>query len=173
MLAMIHLVAILVSSFLLPMLNPLAQTQPEQNHPGKDQMMTKHASGAFDVKVTPQKPDNPDAEHAGLSRMSLNKQFHGDLDAESTGEMLSVISEVKGFAAYVALERVKGTLGGRSGGFVLQHRATMNRGEPQLSITVVPDSGTGALTGLTGTMNIRIENGKHFYDFDYTLPANP
>ena len=133
--------------------------------------MTNHASGPFDVKVIPQKPDNKEAESANLGRMSLDKQFHGDLEAVSKGEMLSAMSEVKGSAGYVAMERVTGTLHGRKGSFVLQHTGTMTRGTPQLSVTVVPDSGTGELTGLSGSMNIKIEEGKHFYEFDYTLPA--
>jgi len=132
--------------------------------------MTKHASGTFEVKVNPQKPDNPEAEAANLGRMSLDKKFSGDLEATSKGEMLAAMSEVKGSAGYVAMERVSGTLGGRSGTFVLQHRGTMTRGVPQLSVTVVPDSGTGDLAGLSGSMTIKIEDGKHFYDFEYELP---
>lgn len=132
--------------------------------------MTKHASGTFDVKVTPQKPDNPEAEAANLGRMSLDKKFHGDLEATSKGEMLSAMSEVKGSAGYVAMERVSGTLGGRNGTFVLQHGGTMTRGVPQLSVKVVPDSGTGDLVGLAGSMTIKIEEGKHFYEFEYQLP---
>jgi Protein of unknown function (DUF3224) len=126
--------------------------------------------GLFEVKVLPQKPDNPCAEAAQLGRMSLDKQFHGALEASSNGEMLSVMTETKGSAGYVAIERVTGTLEGRTGSFVLQHNATMNRGVPNLKIIVVPDSGTGDLTGIRGTMDIRIEaGGKHFYDFDYEL----
>jgi hypothetical protein len=128
--------------------------------------VTTHASGAFDVKLTPQSMvDSQD----GLARMSIDKQFRGELEATSKGEMLSAGTNVTGSAGYVAIERVTGTLAGKRGTFVLQHNATMNRGAPQLSITVVPDSGTDQLTGLSGTMGIRIESGKHFYDFDYTL----
>ena len=133
--------------------------------------MATHISGEFDVKVTPQKPDNKEAEAAGLSRMSLDKQFHGPLAATSKGEMLSYMTEVKGSGVYVAIERVTGTLGGRSGSFVVHHRGVMTRGEPHLSVTVTPDSGTGDLAGLTGEMQIKIENGKHFYELDYTLPG--
>lgn len=128
-----------------------------------------HATGSFDVKLAPQKPDNPQAEAAALGRMSLDKQFHGDLEATSQGEMLSVLDKDKGSGGYVALERVNGKLQGRTGSFVLQHNATMTRGTPQLNIIVVPDSGTGELTGLTGSMTIRIEGGKHFYDFEYSI----
>jgi hypothetical protein len=127
-------------------------------------------SGPFEVKIVPQKPDNPPAHAANLGRMSIDKQFHGALEAASQGEMLSVMSETKGSGGYVALERVTGTLDGKRGGFVLQHNATMNRGVPQLNIIVVPDSGSDELAGLAGTMTIRIEaGGKHFYEFDYTL----
>ena len=133
--------------------------------------MTKNARGPFDVKIGPLDVYNKD-EGAGLARMSIDKQFHGDLDATSKGEMLAAGSGGKGASGgYVALERVTGTLQGRSGSFVLQHNATMTRGAPQLNIIVVPDSGTGALSGLSGKMNIIIaDGGKHSYEFDYALP---
>jgi hypothetical protein len=101
--------------------------------------------------------------------MSIDKQFHGDLEASSAGQMLAFSSAVKGSAGYVALERVEGRLQGRSGSFVLQHSGTMTRGTPQLAITVVPDSGTGELMGLSGRMTIEISEGKHSYTFEYTL----
>jgi Protein of unknown function (DUF3224) len=130
--------------------------------------MSQRAAGPFDVKITPQKPDSPVAEAANLGRMSIDKQFHGDLEATSKGEMIATQTQVKGSAGYVAMERVTGTLSGRRGSFVLQHSATMNRGVPELSITVVPDSGTEELTGLTGKMNIIIAaDKKHSYEFDY------
>ena len=129
-----------------------------------------HASGSFEVKLTPQKPDNKEAESANLGRMSIDKKFSGDLEATSQGEMLSAMTEVKGSAGYVAMERVSGTLQGRKGTFVLQHSGTMTRGVPEMSVTVVPDSGTGELAGLAGKMTIKIDAGKHFYEFDYTLP---
>lgn len=132
-------------------------------------MSTMRASGPFDVKVSPLPAYN--TEDASLARMSIDKQFKGDLEATSKGEMLSAGSVVKGSAGYVAIERVTGSLAGRTGTFVLQHSATMNRGVPQLSITVVPDSATGDLIGLTGTMMINIDAGKHSYDFDYNLPS--
>ena len=122
------------------------------------------------MKVTPQKPDNAEAEAANLGRMSIDKKFHGDLEGSSKGEMLAAMSEVKGSAGYVAMERVSGTLAGRSGTFVLQHRGIMTRGVPQLSVTVVPDSGTGGLSGLTGSMTIKVEEGRHSYEFEYQLP---
>jgi hypothetical protein len=142
--------------------------------PGKKKaVMTMHASGTFEVKVNVQKADNKEAESAKLGRMSLDKQFHGELEATSAGEMLSVGTEVKGSAGYVAIERVNGTLHGRAGTFALQHSGTMTRGEPQLSVTVVSDSGTGELVGIAGKMTINIVDRKHFYEFEYTLPETP
>jgi hypothetical protein len=135
--------------------------------------MTTHASGTFEVKLNPQKADNREAEIANLGRMSIDKQFHGDLEATSKGEMLSAVTEVKGSAGYVAMERVSGTLNGRSGAFIFQHSGTMRRRAPELSVTVVPDSGTAQLVGLAGKLTIRIADGEHFYDFDYTLPEAP
>ncbi len=135
--------------------------------------MTMHASGTFEVKLNVQKADNTAAESAKLGRMSIEKQFHGDLEGTSAGEMLSVGTEVKGSAGYVAMERVNGTLHGRTGTFALQHSGTMTRGEPQLNVTVVPDSGTGELLGITGKLLINIVEKKHFYEFDYTLPETP
>jgi hypothetical protein len=136
-------------------------------------MTTMHVSGSFDVKVNPLPTEGQDAAGsggAGLGRMSIDKQFHGDLEASSKGQMLTAMTGTKGSAGYVAIERVTGTLNGRSGSFTLQHNGTMTRGVPELSVTVVPDSGTEQLTGLSGKMTIRIEEGgKHFYDFDYSL----
>lgn len=130
-----------------------------------------NVTGAFDVKVLPQTPDNEPATTAAIGRMSLDKQFHGALEATSKGEMLAVLDREKGSGGYVALERVTGSLQGRSGSFVLQHSSFMNRGAQDQSIRVVPDSGTGDLAGLTGTMVIRIEpGGKHFYEFNFELP---
>lgn len=125
------------------------------------------ASGTFAVKLTPQ----PVAE--GLGRLNIDKTFEGDLEGTSYGEMLSAMGHVQGSAGYVALEVVKGKLHGKSGTFVLQHFGVMNRGEPSLSVTVVPDSGTGELVGLKGQLAIRIADGKHYYDFEYTLESPP
>jgi hypothetical protein len=124
------------------------------------------ASGTFEVKLTPQ-------ESADIGRMSIDKQFYGDLKATSRGEMLAARTDVKGSAGYVAMERVTGALYDRNGTFVLQHSGIMTRGEPQLGVTVVPDSGTGELAGLAGAMTIRIDGKKHFYEFDYTVPDVP
>ena len=126
------------------------------------------ATGTFEVKLNPQTPD-ADTEEAALGRLSLDKQFHGDLQATSKGTMLAAQTGVEGSAGYVALERLRGTLNGRLGAFVLQHSGTMARGAQQLTITVVPDSGTGQLVGLAGTMAIIIADGQHSYDFEYTL----
>lgn len=130
--------------------------------------MTMHASGPFDVKLTTQ-PASEDPGRADLGRMTIDKQFRGDIEGTSKGEMLTAMTSVKSSAGYVAVERVTGTLKRKSGTFILQHSGTMTRGAPSLTITVVPDSGTGQLVGLTGTMQIIIENGKHSYTFDYSL----
>jgi hypothetical protein len=137
----------------------------------KEAVVSGHAHGPFDVKLTALPFDDKVADRL-LARMSIEKQFHGELEGSSVGQMLAANTNIKGSAGYVAIERVTGTLNGRSGSFVLQHNATLTRGTPQLSIIVVPDSGTGQLTGLTGKIDIKIEaDGKHFYDFDYTLPG--
>jgi len=133
--------------------------------------MTTPARGPFEVTMNVQSSDDPGGVSA-LARMSLDKRFHGDLEATSKGEMLSAGSSVKGSAGYVAIERVSGSLHGRTGTFVLQHSGSMNRGQPELTITVVPDSGTGELTGLAGRMSIQIVDKKHFYELEYTLVAN-
>jgi hypothetical protein len=135
----------------------------------KGAAMAAHATGTFEVKLIPQ-PSDDKAEGSTLGRMTIDKQFHGDLEATAKGQMLTSGTDVKGSAGYVAIERITGTLAGRSGSFVLQHSGTLTRGAPQQSVTVVPDSGTGQLVGLTGKMTGTIEAGKHFYDLEYTLP---
>jgi hypothetical protein len=148
--------------------SPQAQAQTAaQGSVQKGQVMSRRARGPFDVKLTPQASE--DKAESALGRMSIDKRFHGDLEAASKGEMLTAGTAVKGSAGYVAIERVTGTLHGRSGTFVLQHSGTMTRGAPELTITVVPDSGTGQLEGLAGKMTIQIADGKHSYDFEYTL----
>src|SRR5205807_10556702 len=130
--------------------------------------MSHRATGPFEVKVVPQKPDTQIARAANLGRLTIDKRFHGELEAISKGEMLATHTEVQGSAAYVALERVTGTLKGRTGSFVLQHSATMIRGKPADSVTVVPDSGTGELKGISGKMNLTIaSDSAHSYEFDY------
>ncbi len=131
--------------------------------------MPIRASGTFEVEIKPQPGYVTDAS-AAVGRMSIDKQFHGDLEGTSKGEMLAVGTAIEGSAGYVAMEQVSGMLHGRIGTFALQHTATMSRGTPQLSITVVPDSGTGQLVGLSGQMAIQIVDGNHSYDFEYTRP---
>lgn len=130
--------------------------------------MSIKITGLFDVKMTPQASD-PAEGGATLARMSLEKTYHGELAATAKGEFISAVTSIKGSAAYSAIERVDGTLQGRRGTFVLHHTGVMNRGVPSLAITVVPDSGTGELTRLTGSMNIVIDAGKHSYEFEYEL----
>ncbi len=152
-----------------------AHAQAHSPVPGavqKEAVVTTCASGTFEVRLSPQATDDS-AEAATLGRMSIDKQFHGDLEATSKGQMLTAGTGVKGSAGYVAIERVSGTLDGHSGTFVLQHSGTMTRGAPQLTITVVPDSGTGQLVGLAGTMVITIADGKHSYEFEYKLADTP
>jgi len=123
------------------------------------------ASGPFEVKLA-----SLTAPDALPGRMSIDKQFHGDLEATSKGEMLMAAAAVKGSAGYVAIERVEGTLHGRAGSFLLQHNATMARGAGELNIIVIPDSGTGELSGLSGKMMINIApDGAHMYEFEYEL----
>ncbi len=126
------------------------------------------AAGTFDVKLTPQTLADAQAD-ALLGRMAIDKQFLGELQGSSKGEMLSARTSTENSAGYVAIERVTGTVGGKKGSFVLQHSGTMTRGQQHLEIRVVPDSGTGELVGLTGTMSIRIEGGKHFYELMYSI----
>ncbi|HVK52762.1 MAG TPA: DUF3224 domain-containing protein [Pseudoxanthomonas sp.] len=132
--------------------------------------MLAQAQGQFEVKLQLQSA-SPGIEAARLGRQTIDKQFQGDLQASSLGEMLAVMTEVKGSAAYVALERVDGSLHGKRGSFVLLHSAVMDRGAPSLSVQVVADSGTGELVGLRGTMRIEITDGQHAYVFDYSLPS--
>ncbi len=134
--------------------------------------MTVRATGSFDVKMTSRPPDEKEGD-ARIGRMALDKHYHGDLQASGRGQMLAVMDPAKGSGGYVALEVVEGTLAGRRGTFALQHGGLMDGGRPSLTIVVVPGSGTGEFEGIAGTLAIRIENGKHFYDFDYALPAAP
>ena len=124
--------------------------------------------GTFTVKMTPL-PGDDATGGAAIGRMAIDKQFQGELSGQSYGQMIAHGNPASGSAGYVAMEQVTGAIGGKSGSFVLQHSATMNRGTPSLSLTVVPDSGTEELQGLAGSMQIIIENKQHFYDFDYTL----
>ena len=130
--------------------------------------MTTRARGTFQVTLAPQPADGY-TDGQTLGRLTIDKRFSGDLEGTSRGQMLTGGTTVRGSAGYVAIERVTGTLGGRRGSFVLQHSGTMTRGAPQLVVTVVPDSGTEELTGLTGSMAILVEPGVHAYEFDYAL----
>jgi len=129
-----------------------------------------HAQGPFDVQLAPTSSDH--ASSAAIGRMMIDKRYHGDLEATGHGQMLAHRTATPGLAGYVAMEIVAGTLGGRSGSFVLQHSGSMAQGSASLVVEVVPDSGTGALVGIAGRMAIVIEGGKHSYAFDYTLPGN-
>jgi primosomal replication protein N len=135
--------------------------------------MSAHANGPFDVKLTPLPPEEKVGDPT-VGRMAVDKQYHGDLEATSKGQMLTASTNVNGSAGYVAIERVTGSLrtpsGIRSGSFTLQHSGTMTHGTFQLNVIVVPDSGTGQLAGLTGKMTGNVVEGKHSYEFDYTLP---
>jgi hypothetical protein len=131
---------------------------------------THKAAGSFTVSIKPQhKPDV--APGSSLGRMALEKRFSGELVASGKGEMLTAMTETAGSAGYVAIERVTGVLQGRRGGFVLQHSGTMAHGVQQLVISVVPDSGSDRLVGIEGTLTIRIVDGEHFYEFNYSLPS--
>jgi len=130
--------------------------------------MSATAKGTFDVKTTPQPA--ADSDDTGIARLLLDKQFHGDLEAVSKGQMLGAGNPAKGSGGYVAIEKVTGTLNGRKGTFVLQHMGSMKGGAFNLDVSVVPESGTDQLTGISGKMSIDIKEGKHFYAFDYFLP---
>ena len=128
--------------------------------------MTQHATGTFEVKLTPQ---DDKSEDKSLGRLTIEKHWHGDLEGTSTGQMLTGGDVTTGSAGYVAIEKFTGTVGGRKGSLIFQHSATMTKGKGDLTITVVPDSGTDELKGISGKLTIQIENGKHSYQFDYTL----
>lgn len=133
----------------------------------KEEFMT--IAGEFEVKLNPMDSYAKGSGGIKLGRMSIDKSFHGDLSATSKGEMLSAMTSTKGSAGYVAIEHVSGTLIGKTGSFVLQHFGTMDKGKSRLVLEVVPDSGDGELVGLTGKMEIKIESGKHYYNFDFNL----
>lgn len=159
--------ACVVLWFALPLRAQTNSSVPNSNQKGA--AMPSHATGTFEVKLSTQ-GEGDQAEGSTLSRMSIEKKFHGDLEGIAKGEMLAAGTDVKNSAGYVAIERITGTMKGLTGSFVLQHSGTLTRGAPEQSITVVPDSGTGQLAGITGRMTIIIADGKHSYDFEYTLP---
>ncbi|MBC7900826.1 MAG: DUF3224 domain-containing protein [Saprospiraceae bacterium] len=134
----------------------------------KERSVSKIAKGTFEVKVTPQ-PAEENVGDSAIGRMSLDKQFNGDLIANSKGQMLGFQGAIEGSGGYVAMERVTGTLNGKKGSFVLQHWGTMQGGKFEMNVSVVPDSGTGDLKGISGKMKIIIEGAEHFYEFEYSL----
>ena len=145
--------------FALALADPQAAATPKE-------IPVHHAHGSFTVDVHPLTP----SPAAGLSRFTINKTIHGDLEATTIGEMFTGGDPKQGAAGYVAIEVVTGTLRGKHGSIALQHFASMDASGPKMQVIVVPGSGTGELKGIAGTFTIRIENGQHFYDFDYTLP---
>ncbi len=128
-------------------------------------------TGTFEVTLNPLNAYAQGINGINLGRMSIDKAFHGALEATSKGEMLNVMTSVQGSAGYVAIEQVTGSLAGKQGSFVLQHFGTMDKGNSQLILEVVPDSGTDELVGLAGKMAINNENGQHFYEFEYEQHA--
>ena len=166
------LAAALVIALLLHPAAGAAQEVPEPEAAAEESRQTMRATGPFEVTLKPLETYNQAAD-AKVGRMSIDKTFDGDLVATSRGEMLTGGSPAEGSAGYVAIERVTGTLGGRDGSFLLQHSGIMTPEAQEATIVVVPGSGTGELEGLAGTMRIEIEDGKHAYVFDYTLPEAP
>ena len=148
------------------MTNPPLARDVKADRAEEENRMTGRAAGAFEVKMTSQAA----GEEPAIGRFSLDKSYHGALEATGRGQMLSAGAVVKGSAGYVAMEVVRGVLDGRAGSFALQHSGTMTRGSARLTIDVVPDSGTGELEGLTGEMTIHVENGRHTYELEYGLP---
>jgi Protein of unknown function (DUF3224) len=133
--------------------------------------MSSHAEGTFDVETRPIAADEV-TSGTGIGRFALHKEFHGDLEAKSKGEMLGAGDPAKGSAGYVAMEQVTGTLNGHEGSFVLEHIGSMDASGFKLAVAVVPGSGTAQLTGIAGTMTIAQAAGKHSYTFDYTVPSD-
>jgi hypothetical protein len=152
-------------TFLVGVAVALCLTLPSPS--GEESQKMIRAAGTFDVKLTPQ--PLVDQSDPLLGRMSIEKQFQGDLAGTSRAEMLAARTSIENSAGYVAIEKVTGTLGGKKGSFVLQHSGSMNRGEQHLEVTIVPDSGTGEFVGITGTMSIRQEGGKHYYELLYSI----
>lgn len=161
-----HLIALIVGGLVA------CTTAPATQPPARSEIAMKsiHIDGTFDVKVAPQTADNEPAKNSGLMRLSIDKHYSGELEATGQGEMLAS-GDGGQSGAYVALEKVTGTLQGKPGSFVLMHHAVLNQGTPEnWKVTVVRDSGDGELAGLAGEMTIRIADGKHYYGFDFTLP---
>jgi hypothetical protein len=168
-----RLALVIAIGLVVPVNSELSHAQlPTSQTGGKTEKgATMHASGPFDVKLAPQPADEKTNDPL-MGRMSIDKHYHGELEAAGTGQMLTGGDYKTGSAAYVAMEKVSGTLQGRAGTFMLQHSGTLTQGTQQLSITIVPGTGTGQLTGIAGKMDVKIkEGGKHFYELEYTLPA--
>ncbi|HWU79553.1 MAG TPA: DUF3224 domain-containing protein [Caulobacter sp.] len=146
----------------------LAAASPVAASPIAEQTAMRHAKGSFDVSTKPVEQDK--AEGSILGRFSLDKVYHGALDATGKGEMLTVGTDVPGSAAYVATERVVGTLDGKTGSFALVHRGAMRGKDVSMVIDIVPDSGSGALKGISGRLVITVVEGKHQYALEYALP---
>lgn len=138
----------------------------------REETMSGLARGEFTVELKPLALEGASGTD-GRGRMSIDKRIHGGLEATTRGQMLTATTGVDGSAVYVAIEEVSGTLDGRTGSFLLHHRGVMTRGEQALSVQVVPDSGTGELSGLSGEFRIRFEGGRHLYEFAYALPPVP
>lgn len=162
---------VVVTSMVLGWDNPTPSTAPPRPdiNPHHNISHMNQATGTFEVQLTPQSPD-AGAESAPIGRMLIVKQYDGGLEAESKGQMLAYQSGVEGSAGYVAIERVNGTLDGRKGSFVLQHSGIMDQGDSQLTVIILPDSGTEGLAGIQGSMTIKIEDGNHYYDLEYLMP---
>lgn len=143
----------------------LHANEPPKTQSQEEKKFMNTITGEFEVKIVP-----VDSEDSQIGMMLLDKKYLGDLDATGKGRMLTGMTSVKNSAAYVAIERIEGVLKGKRGNFLIQHSGSMSKGSQTLVIRVVPDSGTGDLLGLEGTMDIRIVDRKHFYDFQYTLP---
>jgi hypothetical protein len=156
--------------FLAAIAAPTTHPTPTSSQSEIPMSYSATVSGAFDVSM---QVDSSAASDPVLGRMIVEKQFHGALHASGRGTMLTAVTATSGSAVYVLIERVEGTLDGRTGIFLLHHTGIMNRGEKQLDIRIVPDSGNGDLTGIAGTLGIRIEGKAHYYDLSYTLPATP
>jgi len=146
------------------------ESRPATVFDTRESRVVERATGTFEVKLDPLPSYNQD-QGSAPGRMSIDKQFSGDLVATSKRAMLTALTDVDGSAGYVAIELVTGTLAGRTGSFVLQHSGTMTRGTPQLTVTVVPDSGTDELVGLSGRMSVDVMGGRHSYVLEYELPA--
>jgi len=161
-------------SSIFPLFNPASVLQDPftaSETRKKEATAMSHAKGTFEVQLAPLATSDT-SEGSPLGRMSIDKKFSGDLQGTSKGEMLTGGTSVKGSGVYVAVEHVTGSINGRAGSFLFRHVGVMTRGTPSLSVEVVPDSGTGQLTGITGKMNIIITDGKHSYEFDYSLPES-